>query len=396
MNILFVSTDYPRRGQPTTGFPNYLYRVSLSLIQLGHNPIILAAGSWDNYRIERGIRIYTVGVRVYHSYKSQAVNYASAALHTGYALNQKIKELQEKIHIDIIQFTSLYGIALLYHGNIPAVLRLSSYAKTAYSSYQTFLPTVVKTMEVFERLSSSRCNAIFSPCKNNAIAFGNDCKRSVKVIETPFLNDVMEYDNQFYDFYLKGKKYVLFFGTLYAEKGILVIAEILEKFLKENTDYYFAFIGDAGNINGENSTQLLQRKAGKYTDKIVISNALEHKQLYPVIRNADFVVLPSLMENLSNACIEAMYFERIVIGTEGASFEQLITHNKNGMLCQINNSRDLLEKMQDVVLMSEDEKKKMGRLARKRIDKLKPQYAVRKLVRLYEYVISNVNADKRS
>ena len=41
MNILFVSTDYPERGQPTTGFPNYLYRVSLSLIQLGHKPIIL-------------------------------------------------------------------------------------------------------------------------------------------------------------------------------------------------------------------------------------------------------------------------------------------------------------------------------------------------------------------
>ena len=83
MNILFVSTDYPRRGQPTTGFPNYLYRVSLSLIQLGHKPIILAAGAWDGHRTERGIEIWTVSIRTYHNYNSQPLNYAISALQTG-------------------------------------------------------------------------------------------------------------------------------------------------------------------------------------------------------------------------------------------------------------------------------------------------------------------------
>lgn len=389
MNILFVSTDYPRRGQPTTGFPNYLYRVSLALIQSGHKPFILAAGSWDEHRVERGIEILTVGVSIYHIHNSQALNYASAALQMGYVLNQKIKELQKKTHIDIIQFTSLNGIALFYHGNVPTVLRLSSYAKTAFSSYQTYSSTVVKTMAFFERLSSYRCNAIFSPCKRNAVEFGKDCCRNVKVIETPFVNDVQEYDNQFYNGFLKEKKYVLFFGTLYAEKGILVIAKILEEFLEHNPDYYFVFIGSACSINGKDSTQILKKSAGKYADKIIISNALGHKLLYPVIYNADFVVLPSLMENLSNACIEAMYFERVVIGTDGASFEQLITNGKNGLLCRIGDSQDLLEKMQMAVSMSRNEKKEMGRLARKRIDKLEPRYAVQKLIRLYEYVISN-------
>ena len=124
-------------------------------------------------------------------------------------------------------------------------------------------------------------------------------------------------------------------------------------------------------------------------DRIIISNALAHKQLYPVINAADFVVLPSFMENLSNACIEAMYFERVVIGTDGASFEQLIKHGENGLLCQIGNSQDLLEKMQMVVAMGEKEKMEMGKKAKKRIDRLQPEYVVRKLVSLYEYVIEN-------
>lgn len=389
MNVLFVSTDYPKRGQPTTGFPNYLYRVSLSLIQLGHKPMILAVGDWDDHRTENGIDIRIVRIRTYHSYKSPALSYISKALKVGYELNQAIKNVLRQKDIDIIQFTSLYGVALFYHENVPAVLRLSSYAKTAFSSYQTYSSGVVRIIAFMEQLSSKRCNAIFAPCKNNAVAFGNDCQRSVKVIETPFVNDVEEYDSQYVDNYLKGKKYVLFFGTLYAEKGILVIAEILEKFLERNSDYYFAFIGDTSSINGRNSTQILLDQAGKYADKIIISSALPHKQLYPVIQNSDFVVLPSLMENLSNACIEAMYFKKVVIGTDGASFEQLIAHGRNGLLCRIGDSQDLLDKMQTAVSMSESDKLKMGELAKKRIDKLKPEYVVEKLVRLYTYIIEN-------
>lgn len=394
MNILFVSTDYPKRGQPTTGFPNYLYRVSLSLIQLGHKPMILAASDRDDYRVEQGIEIRTVKIRTYHSYASQALNYISQAVKVGHELNKKIADMLKKIHIDIIQFTSLYGIALFYHEDVPSVLRLSSYSKTAFSSYQTYSPGTVKVIALMERLSAKRCNAIFSPCKKNADAFGSDCRRSVKVIETPFVNDVEEYDNQYLDCHIKGKKYALFFGTLYAEKGILVIAEILEKFLGDHPDYFFVFIGDAGRINGVSPAQILYKKAGKNADRIIISAALGHRQLYPVIRQADFVVLPSFMENLSNACIEAMYFEKVVIGTDGASFEQLITHGRNGLLCRIGDSQDLLGKMQTAVSMSEEDKSKMGRLARRRIDKLGPKYAVAELVRFYTYVIENYQCRK--
>lgn len=183
MNILFVTPGYPRRGEPTTGFPNYLYRVSLALIKLGHKPVILSVGEWDGHRVEQGIEIWTVKVPIYHNCKSQAIQYALSALKIGCVLNRKIKELLSKSYIDIIQFTSLYGIALLYHEKVPAVLRLSSYAKTAFSSYQTHSPEVVKTMAFFEILSSYRCNVVFSPCKNNAVAFGYDCHRNVAVIK---------------------------------------------------------------------------------------------------------------------------------------------------------------------------------------------------------------------
>lgn len=163
----------------------------------------------------------------------------------------------------------------------------------------------------------------------------------------------------------------------------------MERFLEENPNYYFVFVGDVCSINGESASNLLCRRAGRCVERVIIFNALPHEQLYPIIRQSQFVILPSLMENLSNACIEAMYFEKVVIGTDGASFEQLITHGKNGLLCRIGDSKDLFDKMQIAVLMTEEEKGRMGKLAKRRIDKLKPEYAVKRLVQLYEYVIIN-------
>ena len=125
MNILFVTPDYPKRGQPTTGFPNYLYRVSLALLQMGHKPIILSAGEWDDHRLEQGIEIWTVGKQVCSDFKSQTVRYLQNALQIGYKFNKKIMQIKKLVDINIIQFTSLYGIAFFYTGKIPAVLRLS-------------------------------------------------------------------------------------------------------------------------------------------------------------------------------------------------------------------------------------------------------------------------------
>lgn len=386
MKILYVATDYPERGRPTTGFPNYLYRVSLALVQMGHEPIILSAGRRNSQRIEHGIIFLTVQVDR-GDYGFKALTYLVNALRKSYALNKKISEITKKQSVDIIQFTSLEGSAVFYRENIPAVLRLSSYAKTYFGTFQTLSPVQVKIMSFMERLSAYKCDMVFAPCRVTAEAFGRDCKRKIKVIETPFINDVSEYDCIYVKKYLKNKKYVLFFGSLYAEKGTFVIADILEKFLRDNEQYYFIFVGDIYMTNGESSGVILKRKAGQYANRVMIWKALPHKQLYPIIMEADFIVLPSLMDNFPNACIEAMYFKRVVIGTDGASFEQLITHEENGLLCRIGDADDLLDKMQAAVFMSKEQKARMGERAKRRIDRLRPEIAVKKLVRLYEHVI---------
>ena len=49
--------------------------------------------------------------------------------------------------------------------------------------------------------------------------------------------------------------------------------------------------------------------------------------------------------------------------------------------------------MQSVVTMSVSQKRKIGKLAKQRIDKLKPDRVVKKLIQLYEYVINKNNCN---
>lgn len=386
MKILFAANEYVERGKPATGFPNYLYRVSKALVKSGHRPVIICAGRRNSHRVEEGIEVWTVATE-YRDYKNQCMNKIFNALALGGKVNKKIKEYLEKESVDIIQFTSLGGLALFYHGTVPAVMRLSSYAKTYFSSFQTLQPQTVRAMSLLERMSAKRCRAVFAPCKNTAEAFGRDCHRKVSVIETPFENDVNTYDDYYVKTFLEDKPYVLFFGTLYAEKGLLVIAEILNVFLKTNKDYYFVFVGEPTVINGENVRRFLEDAAGNCKERLILWKALPHEQLYPIIKASNFVILPSLMDNFPNACIEAMYFSKIVIGTNGASFEQLIVSGKNGFLCEIGNSADLLEKMRLVVSLEESQREKIEKNAKKRIERLRPELAVKRLIDFYQYVI---------
>lgn len=86
-----------------------------------------------------------------------------------------------------------------------------------------------------------------------------------------------------------------------------------------------------------------------------------------------------------------MHFGQVVIGTDGASYEQLIDDGISGLLCKPNDGDSLLKKMNEAAAMSETKKRKMGELAKKRIDRLAPEVVVRKLLRYYQYVIENVN-----
>lgn len=384
MNILFVATDYVRSGKPTTGFPAYMYRVSQALITMGHTPVILAIGKEEYHRSDNGVEVYSVYVPSI-SYGDECLNYIIYALKSAWIANRKIKELARKMKIDIIQFTSLRALGLFYRGKIPAVVRLSSYARISYQTYASIGRKQTEIMALLERMSTKGCRAVYAPCNATAVRFGADIHRKVYVLETPFINDVLKYDRCYAD-KLEGKKYLLFFGILTVEKGVLLIAEILKNFLEKYKDYYFVLAGKAYLVGERNAVNVIKEAAGEYRDRVILYDPLPHEQLYPIIMGAELVVLPYLNDNLPNACLEAMSFGKIVVGIDGGSFEQVIVHGENGVLCRPD-AQDLLGKIEYAMALDDKTKAGIERNAKKRIEMLRPEISVKKLVHFYQAVI---------
>lgn len=395
MTILFVTPFYytKKRERPKGGGLNmYLCRVTAALKQLGHTPIIIALGTRNAYYTDNGVEIFYV--RCQHiPIKPPSLELLCNMLYESFTMNRKIAKLIREKKIDIIQFASARGLAACYFDKTPAVMRLSIYTKV-YRNY-TDKKTETDITALTERFAAKRCNAVFGPSNVIAETFSQAIHRPVSVIETPFLNENKINDDTLYNEMLSGKKYFLHYGRLTADKGILVIADSLWAFFNSHPDYYFVCCGMIqGPIYGENPVNILRKAAGEYQNRFIFIDSLPHHLLYPIIQHADFVVFPALIDNFPNACIEAMYFERVVIGSDGASHEQLIDDKKSGLLCEPNNAKSFLKKMNEAAAMDTVQKAEMGRLAKKRIDKLAPEVIVKKLLRYYQYVIDNSKSKK--
>lgn len=387
MRIVFVVPKFLAKNKPSTGLPNYIYRVSKALMELGHMPIVITAGEINENVKYNGIRVIRRSISTGYLQQHELLGYATDTIKINYVLTKELKKLCKSERIDIIQFCSLRGLGSFYRGKVPSIMRLSSYAPEYYKYSETFSKKYIRLVGFFERLSARNRDAIISPSNVMANAFMKDTHKKVDTIETPFIDDTPQKDIGFYQNALAGKRYFLFFGSLYAEKGIFVIAKIIERLLMDNPEFHFVFIGSVYSNGSKNPLKELYHKAGKCRDRVLYFKPLKHAALYPVVEHADYVVLPSLMDNFPNACIEAMYFGRIVIGTDGTSFEQLITDGVSGFLAKPGDAKSLYLKIQQAMQLSLEERKRISESAIHRISLLTPEIVVKQLIDYYRRVI---------
>jgi len=124
-----------------------------------------------------------------------------------------------------------------------------------------------------------------------------------------------------------------------------------------------------------------------FAGRLMIFGNLPHAQLYPIITGAHLVVLPSLIDDLPNACLEAMGLGRVVIGTSGSSFEELISDDVNGFLVPRDNPQMLAEKM--IAAWIDPRLSEMATAARQRVLEFAPEKTISSLLSYYSEVLSH-------
>jgi glycosyltransferase involved in cell wall biosynthesis len=86
------------------------------------------------------------------------------------------------------------------------------------------------------------------------------------------------------------------------------------------------------------------------------------------IAAADCVVLPSYREGTPRSLLEAAAMGRPIITTDAVGCREVVDHGVNGYLCKVGDAKDLAEKMNQMLLLSPEERTVMGSRGRAKME----------------------------
>ncbi len=367
MRIAFVTNEYTTEDNFSGGIANYLHRVCLFLKEAGHDPEIFVASTKNKDIISDNIIVHQVLIPTLTTTDNLS---AHPWVLTSFYLNKKLEQVNKVNNFDIVQYSNWMATGIYRLNYLPSVTRISSFQSmwVKKNNQDTSLE------EKLELIALNKSDVIYCPSLFLKNVVQNYVHQNINIIETPFQIEIKKYNYSLYKSILNNKKYLLFFGQISENKGITEISEIINTLLNNNPNLYFVFVGSGDTSKLTHS-------------QIICIPPQKHEKLYPIIQHSYAVVLPSRVDNLPNTCLEAMAHGKIVIGTRGASFEQLINNGKNGFLADKQNSNDLLATIDTVLKINPTKKLNIEKQAQKTINRLNPKNTIKKLIKFYQNTI---------
>lgn len=388
MHIAFVSTQF-MSASLVGGLGNYLLRAGLALQEVGHEPTVFMIADEANEETYRGIRLIRVAGKRHSPIARLLHGDLHANAYHSRLLNHAIKRVHRATPIDVVQFTNYRATALRRAKEIPAVIRVSSYRPY----WDRFHPTAAKSRSRrlaarLEERAFYKADAVYSPSQVLADAISKDLGIRVDVIEPPFVMDAQRLDESVLREVTAGQPFFLYAGHLTRRKGVLVIRDALRRILDTHPTHRFVFVGRT-DAKGERITpELFLDAAREHADRLHFVGTLQHEALYPFYREADAVLLPSIIDNIANTGLEAMAMGGLVVGTDGGSFEQLIDDGISGFLCKPEDADSLVEAVNRAMRVDAKDCLRIREAAKNRIEELRPDQKIADLVEYYQAVIA--------
>ena len=364
MNIVFITPEYVTENNWFGGLSQYLTKISEELAKNSNDRVVVIVPSEQQPQRVNHKNVHVIRVSSRGKWYSRARRWIPIRvlapfdwLYQSWRCNKVFLEQKFDEKNTIVQYSSYSGMGFFKSKKYKSIVRLSSYQPWIYRESEIPISLSTKLMSFIEKRSCLGADYIFAPSKIIANKFSDLLKRKIDVFETP-LPDV-EVNMELLPKEFRGMKYLLFFGKLCVLKGVVEISEILYDVLLKYPELNFVFAGKDTLYKGEALSCILQRGAAEFSNRILFVGNLKRDELTSFIKGSYACLLPSRIDNLPNSCLEAMMLRKIVIGTRGASFEQLIDHGRNGFLCEIRSSKTIMECIDALMSMSELEKNDM-------------------------------------
>ncbi len=420
MRVVFVTNEYETDLIPAGGLGTFTANVARIFAEHGNDVTVLVVTTKElkvpNEQYYSIINIFVeledwkqldLISKIYYPNDKHASDVNRGELLTimkAKLVKDRLNEMNEQKRIDIVHFCNHGALSFFMDNSIPYVIRISGFLSIFDGKANIpggSISFVDNPVTIQEQLDNSLVQrARFVICPSNLFSHIAQEGLNVKadVIESPFVLDNSKLDPCIVDQRLNGKEYFLYYGTLSFRKGIHILAELVVPFLSRHKNICIVLAGidrvlDTDKYGRILASEYITREAGCYADRIIYLGAIKRKQLYPIIQKALFCVFPSRIENLSNSCIEAMALGKVVIATDGASYEQLIENEVSGYLCKRDDPSSFLDAMEEVMSLADLQKRVISENAKRRIDALNPERIYQKYYSYYERVIKEWSSE---
>lgn len=395
LRIAFATPEYVTEDHFDGGLANYLNRTAKLLAQRGHDVHVVTLSRQDDRTFNHeGVMVHRVMLKPsWHAFNRVTRYSLTTTLHW---LNfsaqafRKLKLLHREQPFHLMQFPnySYCGLLAIPFLRAAHVVRASSDQAAWLDAAGVKRNFDIAVTERLELLQYKMTRNVFAPSVAiQKLLVGKLSKPDARLIRTPFYVESNECDTSVYDQFLSDKQYALYFGRFQLHKGMQTLAQALPRFLERCPDAYVALVGrDMETSVAPSMAAYARAQCGSVADRLIVIDHLPHSQLYPVIEGARFVVLPSLLDNLPNAGLEAMGLGKVVIGTNGTTFEELITDGVNGFLVPPKNPAALAEKM--ISAWNDPDLTRIEIAAKQRMQEFAPEKTVTALLDYYAEVLA--------
>jgi glycosyltransferase involved in cell wall biosynthesis len=109
----------------------------------------------------------------------------------------------------------------------------------------------------------------------------------------------------------------------------------------------------------------------------------------PFLSTADAFVFPSYYnEGVPRSLLEAASMELPIITTNNKGCRDVVEDGVNGFLCQVQDPFDLAKKMEEMILLSEQDRLQMGQKGR---EKIISRFCIDKVIHEYRRIIAQLS-----
>lgn len=163
------------------------------------------------------------------------------------------------------------------------------------------------------------------------------------------------------------------------EKGFKEYTEAAESLKKKYNNLEFQLLG---MIDEDNPSGVKKEVIESYHKKEVINYLGTSNNVKKIIANCDCIVLPSFYkEGVPRTLMEGASMEKPLIATNIQGCREVVEDNYNGYLCEPKNSQDLIAKIEKFILLSKEEREKLGKNGR---EKMKKEFDANIIIKKYK------------